>query len=62
MSVLTNSIIFNTLIEYRREIYKDIRTKGIAESLQRMEIGDKILDALLMWSQLNIRAGKEVRM
>ena len=59
---MPNSVIFNTLIEYRREIYKDIRTKGIAEALRRMETSNKILDALLMWTQLNIRAGEEVRM
>lgn len=59
---MPNSIIFNTLIEYRREIYKDIRTKGMAEALWRMKTSDKILDALLMWTQLNIRAGEEVRM
>ena len=59
---MTNSEVFEALIEYRREIYKDIRTKGIAEALRRMETSEKILDALLMWTQLNIRAGKEVRM
>jgi len=56
---MTNTEKYNTVFSYWQELPTP---KTVDESLQRATTTNKIYDALMMYTHLCIREGKEVRM
>lgn len=55
---MTNTEIYNTVFSY----WQELPSGSLDESLWRIDAGNSIYDALLSYTHLCMREGKEVRM
>ena len=58
---MTNKEVFDTILSYWQDSHTS-NSKSLDEALQTMKTSDSIYDALLGYTHLCMRAGKDVQM